>query len=326
MSVPQARRRIALAVGDPNGIGPEIALRTAAAYAGRDDVELGLFGPRKVLGACAQALGLGHVLDRVRVHAVDDLPDADARPGRVVASAGAAAVQAASAAIAAARAGEFDAVVAAPHHETAIARAGIDFSGYPSLVARACGLAADRVFLLLIGGGLRIVHATLHESVPRALRRLSPELVADAARTGASALRRMGVATPTIALMGINPHAGEAGLFGDEDTRITEPAARMLREEGLAVDGPGGADTLLAARAHDLYVAMLHDQGHIPIKLLCPRGATAVSIGADVLFCSVGHGSAMDIAGRGVASADAMVGSVALLAGAALPEGQEPRP
>ncbi len=315
-----APRRIVLAAGDPNGIGPEIALRTLAAYRGRDELELGLVGPRNALQHCAESLGMHHLLESARVHAVDDLPPGDLRPGDIVASAGAAAVAAARRAIALARDGHYDAVVAAPHHETAIARAGIEFSGYPSLVASCCGLRAEQVFLLLIGGGLRIVHATLHESVAHALRRLSPELVAGAARAGVAALRRMGIESPRIALMGINPHAGEGGLFGDEDQRITVPAARELRAQGLRVDDPAGADVLLAARDHDLYVAMLHDQGHIPIKLLSPRRATAVSVGADVVFSSVGHGSAMDIAGQGVASPQAMIDTVALLgAVAAIP-------
>lgn len=318
----RAPRRIALAVGDPNGIGPEIALRTVAAYGGRDDVELALVGPRNALQLCADALGLRQALESVRLHAVGDLPRSDVRPGSVLASAGAAAVQAAERALALARGGDCDAVVAAPHHETAIARAGIAFSGYPSLVARCCGLRGDQVFVLLIGGGLRIVHATLHESVAQALGRLCPELVVDATLAGVAALRRMGVEAPRVALMGINPHASEDGLFGEEDGRITVPAARRLREQGLRVDDPAGADVLLAAREHDLYVAMLHDQGHIPIKLLSPRRATAVAVGADVVFSSVGHGSAMDIAGRGVASPQAMIDTVALLAGVAVPDGQ----
>ena len=232
---------------------------------------------------------------------------------RVPAYAGAAAIDAATRAIEAARRGRFDAVVAAPHHETAIAKAGIAFSGYPSLVARVCGQPEDSVFLLLIGGGLRIVHATLHESVQHALGRLSPELVADAARAGARALTQLGIQTPRIALMGINPHAGEGGLFGKEDVVITEPAAAQLRAQGFDVTGPAGGDMLLASRSHDLYVAIFHDQGHIPVKVLSPQRASAVSIGADVLLSSVGHGSAMDIAGKGVASARAMIETVAML-------------
>jgi 4-hydroxythreonine-4-phosphate dehydrogenase/1,2-dihydroxy-3,5-cyclohexadiene-1,4-dicarboxylate dehydrogenase len=311
--------RIALPIGDPNGIGPEIALRTAAAYRGRADVAITLFGPARVLERTAAALNLSREMADLSWVATQAVPESAAIAGQVNGAAGAATIDAATRAIEASQRGEFDAVVAAPHHETAIAQAGIPFSGYPSLVARVCGQPEDSVFLLLMGGGLNIVHVTLHESVKTALARLSPRLVMHAARAGVKAMRHFGVAAPRIAIMGINPHAGEGGLFGGEDAAITEPAAALLRAEGFDITGPAGADVLLASRAHDLYVAILHDQGHIPIKLISPHAATAVSVGADVLLSTVGHGSAMDIAGKGVASALAMIKTVAILAHVPLP-------
>jgi 4-hydroxythreonine-4-phosphate dehydrogenase/1,2-dihydroxy-3,5-cyclohexadiene-1,4-dicarboxylate dehydrogenase len=311
--MPAPVSRLALAIGDPNGIGPEIALRTAAAYAGRDDVALTLFGAADVLHGTARALGLQQVLSATPLVATQPMPAGSWHPGEISAAAGAATVDAARQAIEATRRGAFDAVVAAPHHETAIAKAGIAFSGYPSLLARVCGQPEDSVFLLLMGGGLRIVHVTLHESVAHALARLSPELVVQAVLAGLRGLNRLGMTRPRVAVMGINPHAGEGGLFGPEDGAITEPAAAQLRAQGHDVTGPFGGDLLLAARAHDLYVAIFHDQGHIPIKLLSPQRASAWSVGADVILSSVGHGSAMDIAGKGVASARAMIETVALL-------------
>lgn len=311
--------RLAIPVGDPNGIGPEIALKTVAAYVGRDDLKLTLYGPPTALRRTAEALGLQDVLAGVAVVPVGAFEPDDFRPGEITARAGAAAVEAAVHAIEATRRGEFDGIVAAPHHETAVARAGIAFSGYPSLVARVCGLPEDQVFLLLVGGGLRIVHVTLHESVQHALDRLSPDLVMQAAQAGVRALSQLGIHAPRVALMGINPHAGEGGLFGREDTSITEQASALLRASGIDVTGPAGGDMLLASRSHDLYVAIFHDQGHIPIKLLSPQRASAISIGADVLLSSVGHGSAMDIAGRGVASPGAMIETVAMLANVTAP-------
>ena len=300
-------------MGDPNGIGPEIALRTLAAYAGRSDVALTLFGAEQVLRDTAQALGLQDLLAVTPLVATQAMPAGTFRPGDISAAAGAATVDAASRAIEAARRGEFEAVVAAPHHETAIARAGIAFSGYPSLLARVCAQPEDSVFLLLMGGGLRIVHATLHESVASALQRLSPALVMQATQAGLRGLRRLGIDRPRVAVMGINPHAGEGGLFGPEDAAITEPAGAQWRAQGHDIPGPAGGDLLLGARAHDLYVAIFHDQGHIPVKLLSPQRASAWSVGGDVILSSVGHGSAMDIAGKGVASARAMIETVALL-------------
>lgn len=308
-------QRLALAVGDPNGIGPEIALKALAALPPPRRSAITLFGPGAVIERTAAQLGLGALLPALQWRRTGELPEQAAVPGRVDAAAGASAVASATAAIEACRRGEVDVVIACPHHETAIHLAGIAFSGYPSLLARVCGLPQDRVFLMLVGGGLRIVHATLHESVSSALQRLDTALVEAAALAGAKACALLGVRDPSIALFGINPHASEGGLFGPEDAAIVEPAARALRARGLNVTGPAGADMLLAQRRHDLYVAMLHDQGHIPVKLLAPNAASALSLGADVLLSSVGHGSAMDIAGRGVADPGALLRTVALLSG-----------
>lgn len=315
--------RVAIPVGDPNGIGPEIALKTVAAYADRADVALTLFGPESVLQHTAQSLGLGGVLATASVVPTTPIKGDGYQPGVIHAQAGASAIEAASRAIEAVQHGRFEAIVAAPHHETAIARAGISFSGYPSLLAKVCGMPEEKVFLLLVGGGLRIVHVTLHESVLHALGRLSVELVVEATRAGVRALKQLGVSSPRVALMGVNPHAGEGGLFGSTDTLVTEPAANQLREQGFDLTGPAGGDMLLATRSHDLYVAIFHDQGHIPIKLLSPQRASAISIGADVLLSSVGHGSAMDIAGKGVASAKAMIDTVALLCNVTAPTERE---
>jgi 4-hydroxythreonine-4-phosphate dehydrogenase/1,2-dihydroxy-3,5-cyclohexadiene-1,4-dicarboxylate dehydrogenase len=125
----------------------------------------------------------------------------------------------------------------------------------------------------------------------------------------------LGLQQPKVALFGINPHASEGRLFGLEDEDLVVPAARKLRESGFDITGPQGADVLLADRKHDLYVAMLHDQGHIPVKMLAPQAASAISIGAEVVLASTGHGSAMDIAGKGLAKPDALLRSLLLLGG-----------
>lgn len=308
-------RRIALSVGDPNGIGPEIVLRALDALRGEARMKITVFGPPDVLQRAAKVTGLKEAFASMDLRPVGQLPSAAAVPGQVNAPAGASTVACATAAILACQAGEFDAVVAGPHHETAIHQAGIPFSGYPSLVARVCGQAEHSVFLLLVGGGLRIVHVTLHESVATALARITPELIVAATQAGVRACAMLGLQHPKVALFGINPHASEGRLFGPEDEERVVPAARRLRELGIAVDGPKGADTLLADRRHDLYVAMLHDQGHIPVKLLAPQAASAMSIGASVLLASTGHGSAMDIAGQGTARPDALLRSLRLVAG-----------
>ena len=306
-------RHLALATGDPNGIGPEIALKALAALDAEHRARITVFGPGAVLERAAADCRLAWLWPQLKHIEAGALPESKAVPGRINAAAGASAVASATAALHACRAGAFDAVIACPHHETAIHQAGIAFSGYPSLVANVCGVPEDDVFLLLVGGGLRIVHATLHESVRTAVGRLTPELVEKAVRAGARAMALLGVENPSIGVFGINPHASEGRLFGPEDQQVVVPALEALRASGLQVDGPYGADVLLSQRKHDLYVAMLHDQGHIPIKLLAPNAASALSIGGDALLSSVGHGSAMDIAGLGIADPTALLRTIALL-------------
>ena len=164
---------------------------------------------------------------------------------------------------------------------------------------------------------------TLMASYTRRRMFLSSLLFSSGAATGEAAavaaveaLRRLGVEKPRVGLFGINPHAGEGGLFGDDDFRVTVPAAALLRAKGIDVAGPVGADLLIGEKDFDAFVAMYHDQGHIPVKLLAGRAASALSIGAGVLFSTVGHGSAHDIAGRMTADPEAVLRTLALLAGA----------
>ena len=319
----QGGKRVALAIGEPNGIGPEIAVKAAAALHGQG-VRIVLAGDAWVARHYLERhapqlrlapLGEGTGAADLECLDVPALPASAFRPGEILAEAGAATVAYVRAAVGLARDGAVDAVVACPHSETAIHRAGIAFSGYPGLVAELTGTPADRVFLLLVSPQLRIGHVTLHERLGDALARITPELVVDAGRAVVEATRALGIAQPRLGVFGINPHAGEDGLFGNDDQEINLPAVATLRGMGYSVDGPTGADLLLGQRRHDVYLAMYHDQGHIPIKLLSPLGASALSVGAGILFSSVGHGCAYDIAGQGVADPQAAIRTVRMLAG-----------
>ncbi|WP_233836734.1 PdxA family dehydrogenase [Paraburkholderia sp. ZP32-5] len=318
---------IALAIGDPNGIGPEIALKAAAQLlTDASAPRVVLFGDAHVIHWYADRCGTGLAMREVQA---DTLPPAAPRtldfvdvaslprdafmPGQVSPAAGTATLAYVSAALAAARADTVDAVIACPHSETAINASGVEFAGYPGFVASQMGLRADDVYLLLVGGGLRIVHATLHEGIRGALARIDQQHVEGAARAAVAALQRMGLERPVVGLMGINPHAGEGGLFGREDIEITEPAARTLREAGIDVIGPQGADLLLANPDVDVFVAMYHDQGHIPVKLRAGRHSAAMSVGAGVTFSSVGHGSGFDIAGQLRADPAPLLGAIRLV-------------
>lgn len=325
-TVPPAGKRIAIAIGDPNGIGPEIALKAAAAHLhARPEngaIRPVLVGDAHVLAYYRDVLRLEAPLQPLGqagpdAIAVVDTPALEPRhfaPGRMSPQAGRATIAYASAAVALATAGTVAAVVGCPQSETAINSAGIAFSGYPPLLADLTGTPRDRVFMMLAAGGLRIAHCTLHESVATALGRLTPDLVVAAGEAAHAALVRLGVARPRIAICGINPHAGEDGLFGDDDERVTKPAVARLLAAGLDVSGPAGADLMISERRHDGYVVMFHDQGHIPVKLLSPRRASALAIGTPVLFSSVGHGCAYDIAGQGIAEHASVMATLALLA------------
>ncbi|HLG47968.1 MAG TPA: 4-hydroxythreonine-4-phosphate dehydrogenase PdxA [Reyranella sp.] len=304
--------RIAITLGDPNGIGPEIAIKAANRFAHHPKIKLLLVGDGFVIEETANRLGLDATPPLIDASALDP---AGYAPGQLDPRAGKATVGYVEAAVRFAGEGKADAIIGCPHSETAVNRAGIKFNGYPGLIADLTGTPRERAFMMLAAKDLRIVHATLHESVSAALARLSPELVIAAVDAIVVAAKRLGQASPRIGVFGINPHAGEDGLFGDDDERITKPAVAELKRRGLAVDGPLGADLLLSQRRHDVYLAMFHDQGHIPIKLISPLRASAMTIGVPLLFASVAHGCAFDIAGKGLADPTGLIETVELLAG-----------
>lgn len=317
-------KSIALTIGDPHGIGPEIAVKAARDMADDPGLNVIVVGDAYIIrhyaarhAADAALIEVDDVRPQgrpfVRVSPVDSLPPSKFEPGRIDAAAGKATVDYVDAAIRLVRGGVADAIVGCPHNETAVNAAGIPFSGYPGLIARLTKTNENSVFMMLVGGGLRILHATLHEPLHHALARLTPDLIEEAGRACATTLLRLGIVNPRIGVFGINPHAGENGLFGDDDDRITAPAVQRLRRQGLDVVGPVGADIILARRDIDGFVAIYHDQGHIPIKLLAGRNASALSVGADILFSSVGHGSAFDIAGQGTADHSAVLRTLRLI-------------
>ncbi|MBO9513429.1 MAG: 4-hydroxythreonine-4-phosphate dehydrogenase PdxA [Variovorax sp.] len=309
--------RIGIAIGDPNGIGAEIAIKAACALHAARGMRSVLIGEAFIVDALCARLELpAQAREAFEVYDAGALAHHDWTPGTVTAAAGAATAAYVREAIHLLHAGRIDAICAAPHSETAVNAAGIPFDGYGGLVADTLGLPRDQAFLMLEAKGLRVVHCTLHESVAHAVQRITPALVVAAADAARRTLLRMGFATPRLCVLGINPHAGENGLFGSEDERATRPAVEAMKARGWQVEGPVGADLALSERAFDAYVAMLHDQGHIATKMLSPKGATALVAGLPLLFASVGHGAAFNIAGQGVADAAGLSDTLFLLADA----------
>jgi 1,2-dihydroxy-3,5-cyclohexadiene-1,4-dicarboxylate dehydrogenase len=330
---------IAIAAGDPAGIGPEISLKAALDRAVREACNPLVVGD---VGALERHAAACRIAADLRVVARPD--DADwsgerlnvlncARPdiasldfGTNSAASGRAALAFAATAIKVAVAGEVDAVVAAPQNETSIALAGITFDGYPSFVARETGTDENNVYLMLCFDDVKIVHATLHRSVRHAIEMITRERVARVITATNHALKHMGTPTPKIAVGGLNPHAGEGGLFGREEIEVIKPAIDSAVAQGLAVTGPFGADTMFHRQGVDAFIVMLHDQGHIAAKLLAQNAVAALTIGSPILFSSVAHGSAHDIAGKGLADPKAMIEAVLRLSKAKQRGGLQPAP
>lgn len=319
-------RAVALTIGDPNGIGPEIAVKAAVLYAEtRPGSSPILIGDEHVIRFYADKFAPDRPLTQIGTsgdpqgllyHPVTALNTSAFTPGQGSAEGGHATVAYVAAGLDLIKQGRVHSIVACPHSETNVNAAGIKFSGYPSLLAQLTKVPEDEVFLMLVGAGLRIVHVTLHERLFDALERITPTLIERTIRTTINALKNQGIDRPRLGVFGINPHAGEGGLFGDDDDRIVKPLVERLKARGLDIEGPVGADLMLGQRGSDAFVAMYHDQGHIPIKLLAGRNSAAMSIGAGLMFSSVGHGSAFDIAGKGIADPTPVLRCIQLVEGA----------
>ena len=319
--------RIAIATGDPAGIGPEIALKAALDRRVTAICRPLLVGDPATVELHAKAAGLA-----LRLHVIGNASDAawsngalnlldagdgaSAPPvfGKVDAAYGRASLAAARRAIQCALAGDAEAVVAAPQTERSIAAAGIAFDGYPSFVARETGTPVNDVYLMICFDEARIVHATLHVSVREALALITRERIERVIRVTDVALKRLGIAQPKIYVGGLNPHAGEEGMFGRDEIEIIAPAIQSAAQNGVDVSGPFGADTMFRKKGSDAFIVMLHDQGHIAAKLQAFNRTAGLSIGSPILFSSVAHGSAHDIAGKGVADPGAMIEAITRLA------------
>ena len=330
---------IAVTIGDPAGIGPEIvaracaepaAVRTSrpvvigAAAAMRE--ALALVGSPLALsvvarvGDCRWTPGTLEVLDLANVD-MAALPRAE-----VSAEAGRAAYAYVERAVALARAGEIHAIVTAPLNKEALAAAGVPHAGHTEILA---ALSGTRDFaMLLVGRDLRVIHVTTHVPLSRVPELVTRERVLRTIRLAQQALEGLGLPRGRIAVAGLNPHAGEDGLFGDEERTAIAPAIEAARAAGLAVTGPLPADTVFSrARGgeFDIVVAMYHDQGHIPVKTLgfeydetrkrwTGLSGVNVTVGLPFLRVSVDHGTAFDRAWKGTANHESMLEAIEVAA------------
>ncbi|HSB10981.1 MAG TPA: 4-hydroxythreonine-4-phosphate dehydrogenase PdxA [Blastocatellia bacterium] len=324
--------RVGITIGDPAGIGPEIALKAVteaevfdvcspviigdAAEIRRQARELGLVADFRTTTEDLLATdGLPGDLNGPLIFDTDNL-DGPASWGFVTAAGGRAAVSAIEAAVKLCLAGKLDAMSTAPINKESINLAGSPFPGHTEMIASLCGVSQS--LMCFFAEDLKVFLLTVHCSLAEAIRAISRERVVSAIRLADRELRRLGIARPRIAVAGLNPHAGEHGLFGSEETREIEPAIAECREQHrIEVSGPFPSDTLFVRAwrgEFDAVAACYHDQGLIAIKCLAFGSAVNVTLGLPIIRTSVDHGTAFDIAGRGVADHRSLVEAIKLAA------------
>ena len=316
---------LAVSLGDPAGIAPELI---AEAWMRRGDLGLAPFlvvGGREVLLAAARSRGIDLPVTAISdpAQAIDAfgraLPvlgeeDCVPCPGQPSLDGARLALHSLSRATALALSGEAGAIVTGPIAKSKLAIASFTQPGQTEFLADACGLPHDDAVMMLAGPSLRTVPLTVHEPISAVPGLITQALITRKARIVARALARdFGLSNPRMAVTGLNPHAGEDGRIGHEDGTVIAPAIAALREEGLAVTGPHPADALFAAHERarfDVALCMYHDQALIPIKTLDFDQGVNVTLGLPIVRTSPDHGTAFGIAGKGVASAGAMIAAL----------------
>jgi 4-hydroxythreonine-4-phosphate dehydrogenase len=325
--------RLAITMGDPAGIGPEIILKAChrlQPQLAAGDLRLLVIGHRSQLRAAGRILGDAINLPVVTAEAdwpvLALLPAGDEqvpiRFGQVAPEAGRFAYLAVAQAVTLAQAGRIDAIVTAPLNKEALNLAGYHHAGHTDMLAALTRTKSS--IMLLAHGDMRVSHVTTHVALADVPRLLTPERLRRTIDATQAAMLDLGIARPRIAVAALNPHAGEGGLFGRQDIEVSTPVIAACRAEGLDVTGPVPGDTVfvkLRARQFDAVVAMYHDQGHIPVKLLgfdvdpatgVWRALSGVNItlGLPVIRTSVDHGTAFDIAGKGVANEESLMEAI----------------
>lgn len=311
------QKLIAVTMGDAAGIGPEIIVKTFANAAfiaehpsfvigdagvlRRQAVTLGLALEIREIGAVADVAPQPGVLDVLCVPGAEPLP-ADLPLGAVNAAAGRAAFDAIRTAIELAVRGEIAGICTAPIHKEALAAAHVPYPGHTEMLADFSG--TRDYAMMLVNPTLRTILVTVHCSMLDAIARLSIESELRIIRLANRAMRELGIESPRVAVAGLNPHAGEGGLFGREDLDIIAPAIQLARDEGIDASGPWPGDTVFmnACRGRfDIVVAQYHDQGLIPVKLAGVEDGVNITVGLPFVRTSPDHGTAFDIAGKGIA-------------------------
>lgn len=305
------RPMIGVTIGDPAGIGPEIVVRAVAQEDVRRSAGIVVIGDRgtlqRAMAVTGVRIGLGQDVDLIDLANVPR----DLRWGAVQSAAGAAAGQFVERAVQEARAGTVDAIATAPINKEALWAAGYPHPGHTEMLGALTG--TDDPLTMFLVQNLRIFFLTRHLALREAISRVTRERIAGMLPRIAAALRQLGIERPRIAVAALNPHAGEGGALGTEDRDEIAPAVEDARAAGVDAHGPVPADAVFAQALlgrYDAVLALYHDQGHIAAKTLDFHGAVSVTLGLPFIRTSVDHGTAFDIAGRGIARADSMAAAI----------------
>jgi 4-phospho-D-threonate 3-dehydrogenase / 4-phospho-D-erythronate 3-dehydrogenase len=306
---------IAISMGDPAGIGPEVLVKALADPDVTNLARWRIAGDSSVLRETEKLTGLPLPGPEVATILDQGLAPPEGFPtGKLSAACGRAALSYVRAAVQLCLDGRAVAVVTGPLNKEAVTMAGENFSGHTEFIAEMCGASDSR--MLLVNDRLRIVHVSTHVPLRQACN-LEPARILRTIELGKEAMELLGIVDPRIAVCGLNPHAGESGLFGEEDRRFIAPAIEAARRKGIRSEGPVAADTVFLKSArgeYDLVVAMYHDQGHIAAKLLDFERTVNVSLGLPIIRTSVDHGTAFDIAGKNLADASSMKAAMKMAA------------
>ena len=311
MLIAKPHQPYGITLGDSSGIGPEILLK--AFLAGELPTPFRVFGDVTVLDHYNQLLGFNVQLEDLDVQDPGLLQGSDIQTGKLSALSGKAARQYVVAAAEAALAGEISSLVTLPINKEATQLSDPGFTGHTELIGVICG--SDDVTIMLVSDQLIVTHVSTHVSLSEAIARAKKDRIVKIIALTCEAVGRLRQ-NPRIAVAGLNPHAGENGLFGHEEINEIIPAVEWAQNHGLPVEGPFPPDTLfylaVQKKKFDAIVCMYHDQGHIPLKLLDFEGGVNVTLGVPIIRTSVDHGTAFDIAGKGVASTRSLLRAIKL--------------
>jgi len=319
---------IAITMGDPAGIGPEIiakALLKTDVYEVCRPLVLGDVGCLEMASRSVGSLSFQLISSAsevaggqgvIEVMPVSELREDSCLPGQPTLAGGKAMVEYILKAVELAASGQVSAMVTGPISKALMHQAGYEFEGHTELLAHLTG-TKDYV-MMLAGERLRVSLATIHCALAEVPRKLNKDLIVKTIGITYQALERdFGIDKPRVAVAALNPHAGESGLFGREETEIIQPAVEESKNEGLSVEGPFPADTLFyhaSTGRYDAVVAMYHDQGLIPLKMLHFSDAVNITLGLPIIRTSVDHGTAYDIAGKGVADPSSLIAAIKMAA------------